>query len=146
MSYKEAYQQTSMQGLRPLSRPFAGTCVIPSLSNRRSQSRPSLHAVRFSKSLERKATIITTCNTEPTQQAEMTVVSLDAPESSTPQQTPRKRGRPRKKLENGAALTSKEVCDNLDHGSFQRLIYRSAVVYKYSTHSVPTSLERKQLF
>lgn len=84
-----------------------------------------------------------TCNTEPTQQAEMTVVSIDAPESSTPRQAPRKRGRPRKMPENGAALTSKEVCDSLNHGSFRRLIYRSAVDYKSSMHSVPTNLERK---
>lgn len=84
-----------------------------------------------------------TWNTEPTQQAEMTVVSIDAPELSAPRQASRKRGRPRKMPENGAALTSKEVCDSLDHGSFRRLIYRSAVDYKSLMHSVHTNLERK---
>lgn len=84
-----------------------------------------------------------TYNPEQTERAEMTVVSLDAPELSTPRQAPRKRGRPRKMPENGAALTSKEVCGGLDHGSFRRLTYRSAVDYKSSMHSVPTNLERK---
>ena len=89
-----------------------------------------------------------TCNTEPIQKAEMTAVSLGAAEPSTPRQAPRKRGRPRKMPDNAAAMTSKEVCEHIvsdspEHGSFPRLIYRSAVDYKSSVRSVPTSHERK---
>lgn len=89
-----------------------------------------------------------THNTETTQQAEVAAVSPGAAESSTTRQVPRKRGRPRKTPDNGAALTSKEVCEHIvseshEHRSFQRLIYRSAVDCKSSMRSVPTSHERK---
>ncbi|KAH8776271.1 putative AT DNA binding protein [Diaporthe sp. PMI_573] len=49
-----------------------------------------------------------TPNTETTPQTEMATVNLDAAESSTPPRAPRKRGRPRKTPDNGAALTPKE--------------------------------------
>lgn len=194
MSYNEAYQQTSMEGLRPLPSYPSGQVPIrgnlyyivalqQTWPDQAQSSRGSVFQVTRAGSKDNHIELPrmdpkvppqlvsllsmcsfsipdgkshpedfldpsipnTTCNTGTIQQGEMTVVSLDVPELSIPRQAPRKRGRPRKILENDAALTSKEVCGNLDHESFQRLIYRSAVDYKSSMHSVPTSLEKKQL-
>lgn len=56
------------------------------------------------------------CNTQTTQQAEMTAVNTDAAELSTTGQAPKRRGRPRKTPDNSGALTPKEVCENILSG------------------------------